>query len=83
VRTRGAQLSDGYTVNTHKMVARYALHIFISPAPHTVAADDVDLFTARTDGHQPTSQSASKWQYPAESWEFLLWLYQRLHSLLC
>jgi len=30
-RTRGAQLSAGYTINTHKM---YAPHILMSPAPH-------------------------------------------------
>jgi len=32
------QLSAGYTIITHKMVARYAPHILISPAPHTTAA---------------------------------------------
>ena len=37
VRTRGTQLSAVYTVNTHKMVARYVSHILISLAPHTTA----------------------------------------------
>jgi len=57
-RTRGAQLSAGYTVNTHKMVARYAPHILISPAPHTTAAASVDLFIARTLRHATNRHEA-------------------------
>ena len=56
-RTRGAQLSAGYTVNTHKMVARYAPHILISAAPHTTAAMH-QQFIARTDG--PDTRTASQ-----------------------
>ena len=78
-RTRGAQLSAGYTVNTHRMVARYAPHILISPAPHTTAAfSSVDLFIARTaewhsDKRQTDRHEAKVGlQYLAESWE-LAW----------
>jgi len=57
-RTRGAQLSAGYTVNTYSKLPLYDASKgndvwfsqrvgFLLPA----AADDVDLFIARTDRH--------------------------------
>jgi len=51
VRTRGAQLSAGYTINTHKMVARYATHILISPAPHTTDATQQQQTIYSADSH--------------------------------
>jgi len=44
--TRGAQLSAGYTVNTHKMVARYALsaeYFDITGAPYHVSPNCRDV----------------------------------------
>ena len=44
-------LSAGYTINTHKMVARYALHILISPAPHKTAATQQQKTIYSADSH--------------------------------
>jgi len=63
----------GYTINTHKMVARYAPHILISPAPHTTAApllrSSSRLFIARTTTRYDLPRAKVTVAYPAQSWE--------------
>jgi len=63
-RTRGAQLSAGYTVNTYSKPAKPDADLFNSADRHTDTRQKTD-----TTYHQPTSQT--KWRYPAESWKKL------------